>query len=274
VIDTHIHADHVSGARRLISSHDATLCLHHSAATTYPYHPLHDGDELELGQLRLRIWHTPGHRPELISILVADLERCLPPPLVLTGDSLLVGDVGRPDFAGGDAAAQYQSITRLLGLPDWVEVFPGHFEGPCGNDMWGRASTTIGFERLYNPLTRLDRERFMTVLSSSVPARPLNMCAIEATKRSLSKSWPHTWSAAAPIPHRVLPVQSSSMCASQRSMRKDMWRERSIWRRRSWLHIWTKYLVTGRCSSYARRASGRGAQPNSFSKWASWVRLP
>jgi rhodanese-related sulfurtransferase len=138
---------------------------------------------MELGQLRLRIWHTPGHRPELIAIQVADLERCHEPPLVLTGDSLLVGDVGRPDFAGGDADAQYQSITRLLGLPDWVEVFPGHFEGPCGNDMWGRTSTTIGFERLYNPLTRLDRERFVTVLSRSVPARPLNMCAIEATNR-------------------------------------------------------------------------------------------
>jgi glyoxylase-like metal-dependent hydrolase (beta-lactamase superfamily II)/rhodanese-related sulfurtransferase len=183
VIDTHIHADHLSGARRLASRHDATLCLHHAAATSYPYHPLHDGDELELGQLRLRIWHTPGHRPELISIQVADLERCHEPPLVLTGDSLLVGDVGRPDFAGGDAEAQYQSITRLLGLPDWVEVFPGHFEGPCGNDMWGRASTTIGFERLFNPLAQLDREDFVTVLSSSVPARPLNMCAIEATNR-------------------------------------------------------------------------------------------
>jgi hydroxyacylglutathione hydrolase len=183
VIDTHIHADHLSGARRLISRHDATLCLHHAAATTYPYQPLHDGDELELGQLRLRIWHTPGHRPELISILVADLERCTEPPLILTGDCLLVGDVGRPDFAGGDADAQYESITRLLGMPDWMEVFPGHFEGPCGNDMWGRASTTIGFERLYNPLAQLDRERFLTVLSSSVPARPLNMCAIEATNR-------------------------------------------------------------------------------------------
>jgi glyoxylase-like metal-dependent hydrolase (beta-lactamase superfamily II)/rhodanese-related sulfurtransferase len=185
VIDTHIHADHLSGARSLVSSHNATLCLHHAATTTYQYHALHDGDELELGQLRLRIWHTPGHRPELMSILVADLERCPEPPLVMTGDCLLAGDVGRPDFAGGDAGAQYESVTRLLGLPDWVEVFPGHFEGPCGNDMWGRSSTTIGFERLFNPLAGLARERFMKVLSTSVPARPLNMCAIEATNRGI-----------------------------------------------------------------------------------------
>jgi rhodanese-related sulfurtransferase len=126
----------------------------------------------------------------LISILVADLERCPSPPLVLTGDCLLAGDVGRPDFAGGDAGAQYESITRLLGMPDWVEVFPGHFEGPCGNDMWGRSSTTIGFERLFNPLAQLDRERFLTVLSSSVPARPLNMSAIEATNRGTKEM---TW---------------------------------------------------------------------------------
>ena len=79
--------------------------------------------------------------------------------MVLTGDSLLVGDVGRPDFGGGDAAAQYGSLTRLLRLPDWVAVFPGHFEGPCGKGMCGRPSTTIGFERLFNPLARMDQTR-------------------------------------------------------------------------------------------------------------------
>ena len=81
--------------------------------------------------------------------------------MVLTGDSLLVGDVGRPDFGGGDAAQQYESLTRLLRLPDWVAVFPGHFEGPCGKGMCGRPSTTIGFERLYNALARLDRGPFV-----------------------------------------------------------------------------------------------------------------
>ncbi len=183
VIDTHVHADHVSGARRLAATHGAELCLHESARVTYPFHPLADGDELAVGQLRLRVLHTPGHRPEMISLLVVNPPRSPEPSMVLTGDSLLVGDVGRPDFGGGDAAAQYESVTRLLRLPDWVAVFPGHFEGPCGKGMCGRPNTTVGFERLFNPLARLDRAPFVATLSNGVPARPLNMVAIEATNR-------------------------------------------------------------------------------------------
>src|SRR5262249_53358022 len=118
VIDTHVHADHVSGARTLAAAHGAALCLHESAKVTYPFTPLRDGQELELGQLRLRILHTPGHRPELISVLIINPERSPEPSMVLTGDSLLVGDVGRPDFGGGDAVDQYGSLTRLLRLPD------------------------------------------------------------------------------------------------------------------------------------------------------------
>jgi hydroxyacylglutathione hydrolase len=190
VIDTHVHADHVSGARELARKHGAELCLHESATVTYPFRPLKDGEDLPLGQLRLHIVHTPGHRPELISIMVSNPPRSPEPSMVLTGDSLLVGDVGRPDFGGGDAARQYDSLTRLLRLPDWVEVFPGHFEGACGKGMCGRPTTTIGFERLYNPLARLEREPFISTLSDSVPARPLNMVAIEATNRGAADmSW-------------------------------------------------------------------------------------
>ena len=86
-----------------------------------------------------------------------------------------MGDVGRPDFGGGDAQQQYDSVGKLLRLPDWVAVFPGHFEGPCGKGMCGRPSTTIGFERLFNPLARLDRELVREQLTEGVPARPLNM---------------------------------------------------------------------------------------------------
>jgi len=186
VIDTHIHADHVSGARRLAAAHEAELCLHEAAQVTYPFRPLRDGSELELGQLRLRVLHTPGHRPELISILIVNPPRSPEPSMVLTGDSLLVGDVGRPDFGGGDAAAQFDSLARLLRLPDWVAVFPGHFEGPCGKGMCGRPSTTLGFERLYNPLARLDRTQFVARLTQGLPPRPLNMTAIEATNRGLA----------------------------------------------------------------------------------------
>jgi hydroxyacylglutathione hydrolase len=183
VIDTHIHADHVSGARRLAAVHGAELCLHESARTTYPFRALRDGEELELGQLRLRVLHTPGHRPELISLLVVNPPRSPEPSMVLTADSLLVGDVGRPDFGGGDAADQFDSLNRLLRLPDWVAVFPGHFEGPCGKGMCGRPSTTIGFERLFNPLARLERGQFVSRLGQGLPPRPLNMTAIEATNR-------------------------------------------------------------------------------------------
>ena len=186
VIDTHVHADHISGGRRLAAEHGAELCLHESAKVTYPFRPLANGDELPLGQLKLRVIHTPGHRPELISILVINPPRSPEPSMVLTGDSLLVGDVGRPDFGGGDASAQFESITRLQRLPDCVAVFPGHFEGPCGKGMCGRPSTTIGFERLYSPLLHMDREPFVEALMNGIPARPLNMTAIEATNRGVT----------------------------------------------------------------------------------------
>src|SRR5438093_281234 len=110
--------------------------------------------------------------------------------MLLTGDCLLVGDMGRPDFGGGDASAQYESLNRLLRLPDWVAVFPGHFEGPCGKGMCGRPSTTIGFERLFNPLARLERADFVDTVMQGTPARPLNMAAIYATNRGVDdKPW-------------------------------------------------------------------------------------
>ena len=187
VIETHVHADHLSGARQLAATHGASLCLYESAQVAYPYCPLRDGEELALGQLRLRVWHTPGHRPELVSILIINPPRSPEPSMVLTGDSLLVGDVGRPDFGGGDSATQFESLRRLLRLPDWVAVFPGHFEGSCGKGMCGRSSTTIGFERRYNPLACLDRAAFLATITSDVPARPLNMTAIEATNSGVAE---------------------------------------------------------------------------------------
>jgi hydroxyacylglutathione hydrolase len=183
VIDTHVHADHVSGARRLVARCGGELCLHAAAAVAYPFRRLHDAEVLSLGQLRLRVMHTPGHRPEMISLLVVN-PPCSPEPLmVLTGDSLLVEDVGRPEFGGGDAAAQWESVTRLLRLPDGVTVFPGHFEA------LRMSSTTIGFERRFNSLARLEKEPFVARLTTGVPARPLNMTAIEATNRGTADAW-------------------------------------------------------------------------------------
>ena len=183
VIDTHIHADHISGARKLATATGAELCMYESADVLFAFRGLHDGERLPLGQLWLDIWHTPGHRPELISVLVTNPPRSEQPSMVLTGDALFCGDVGRPDFGGAEGAAQqYASVHRLLGLEDYVEVFPAHFEGSCGKGMCGRPTTTIGFERRFNPLLQLSREAFLKQ-AKEPPARPLNMNAIILTNR-------------------------------------------------------------------------------------------
>src|SRR5437764_711528 len=106
VIETHVHADHLSGARQLAARHGASLCLYESAQVAYPYRPLRDGEELALGQLRLRVWHTPGHRADLLTILLRNPPRSTEPSMVLIGDMPLVGDGGRPEFGGGGPSAQ------------------------------------------------------------------------------------------------------------------------------------------------------------------------
>lgn len=195
VIDTHIHADHVSGNRKLAAATGAALCLGADADVLFPFEPLRDGQVIHLGQLLLKVVHTPGHRPESISLLVSNPPRSPVASLVLSGDTLFVGDVGRPDFGGEDGARdQYRSVHKLLGLADFVEVFPAHFEGSCGRGMCGRPSTTIGFERLFNPALQLSEDEFIAY-ASQAPARPLNMDAIVATNRGAAEiEWaqPHT----------------------------------------------------------------------------------
>ena len=193
VIDTHLHADHISGNRKLAAATGAELCLHESADVLFPFRRLRDGEEIHLGTLLLRIAHTPGHRPESISIVLVNPPRSPEPSMVLSGDTLFVGDVGRPDFGGDEGARQeYQSVQRLLKLDDYVEVFPAHFEGFCGKGMCGRPSTTIGFERRFNPVLQLSESDFLA-MASEVPARPLNMTAILDTNRGAADySWVRT----------------------------------------------------------------------------------
>ena len=190
VIDTHIHADHVSGARKLAEATGATVCMHESAGVLFPFRALRDGERLELGQLWLDVWHTPGHRPEMISIVVTNTARSQTPGLVLTGDALFAGDVGRPDFGGSAGALQqYESVQRLLRLDDHVEVFPAHFEGSCGKGMCGRPTSTIGYERRFNPMLQLSRDGFLEALAET-PARPMNMNAIIPSNRgAASMDW-------------------------------------------------------------------------------------
>ncbi|HLZ31690.1 MAG TPA: MBL fold metallo-hydrolase [Chloroflexota bacterium] len=194
VIDTHLHADHVSGNRALAQAAGARVWLHASADVRFAFSPLVDGQELHLGQLIIQVVHTPGHRPESICLLVTNPPRSPMPSIILSGDTLFVGDVGRPDFGGPDGAlAQYDSINRLLRLEDYLEVFPAHFEGSCGKGMCGRPSTTIGFERRFNPILQLSAADFLRS-TSEVPARPLNMTAIMATNRGeadLAWAMPH-----------------------------------------------------------------------------------
>jgi hydroxyacylglutathione hydrolase len=159
VLETHTHADHVSGHGRLALEHGVPVSVHPLAGTDYPSEPLTDGAELEVGNVGLRVIHTPGHRPEHCCFAVTDRTRADEPWLLLTGDSLFVGDAARPDLAveaREGAEGLFQSLQRLLELADGVEVYPGHVAGSlCGKGMSSKASTTIGFERRFNPALAL-----------------------------------------------------------------------------------------------------------------------
>jgi glyoxylase-like metal-dependent hydrolase (beta-lactamase superfamily II)/rhodanese-related sulfurtransferase len=179
VLETHTHADHVSGHGRLALEHGIPIHVHPAAEATFPHQPLEDGTEIEVGDVVLRAIHTPGHRPEHCSFAVIDRSRAEEPWLVLTGDSLFVGDAGRPDLAveaREGAEGLFHSLRRLAELGDGVEVFPGHVAGSlCGAAMSSKASTTIGFERRFNPALRRELADFLAAALGPQPPRPPNM---------------------------------------------------------------------------------------------------
>ena len=179
VIDTHVHADHRSGGRELAQRVGACYCLHDSADVAISFTPLRDDEEIELGNTHVRVLHTPGHSPESMCLLVTDRKRGRDPWFVLTGDTLFVGAVGRPDLPGRareNAADLYTSLhEKLLTLPDDVEIYPGHFSGSlCGAGLSGKPTSTIAFERRWNPMLSLDRDAFIEALAN-VPAKPDEM---------------------------------------------------------------------------------------------------
>jgi glyoxylase-like metal-dependent hydrolase (beta-lactamase superfamily II) len=190
VIDTHVHADHRSGGVALADATDASYRLHELADVRVPFTPMRDGEGIDLGNTRIRVVHTPGHSPESVSLVVTDLKRGSDPWFVLTGDTLFVGAVGRPDLPGRareNAAQLYTSIhERLLALPDDLEIYPGHFSGSlCGVGLSGKPSSTIAFERRWNPTLSLNQDAFVAALAD-VPAKPAEMEQILASNRGVA----------------------------------------------------------------------------------------
>ncbi len=182
VLETHTHADHVSGHGRLALEHDLPVHVHPAGEPAFASVALEPGGEVRVGDVRISVLHTPGHRPEHCCFVVTDLARAEEPWFVLTGDSLFVGDAARPDLAVGAAEGArhlFASLGTLLELPDGVEVYPGHVSGSlCGAGMSSKASSTIGYERRWNRATVLrDRglQAFVTERAATGAARPPNL---------------------------------------------------------------------------------------------------
>jgi hydroxyacylglutathione hydrolase len=188
VIDTHIHADHVSATRQLAVAANATLYLGAGAEVGFDFAPMKDSDVLEVGNRRGRVIHTPGHTPEHVSLLFDDW-------FLLTGDTLFVGDVGRVDLALADvdeaevrgrAKTLHDSLHRLLELRDDIEVYPGHYAGStCGRGMDGKPTSTIGRERRTNPALQLGLEDFVEFQLRTFPPLPQDFHAIKRSNVGL-----------------------------------------------------------------------------------------
>jgi glyoxylase-like metal-dependent hydrolase (beta-lactamase superfamily II) len=186
VIDTHVHADHISGGRRLAAATGAEYVLFEGADAAYPFRGVADGDVLELGNVSLEVLHTPGHTPEHVSLLVMDRARGEEPWFVLTGHTLMVGDMGRTELASSameGARALFESAERLRLLDDHLEIFPGAYSGSvCGRALSGKPSSTIGFERRLNrAFAETDREAFTQLMLRDIPPRPAGADAIRAS---------------------------------------------------------------------------------------------
>jgi hydroxyacylglutathione hydrolase len=192
VFETHVQADHVSGLPLLVEATGATAYLPEGAALKFPHTALAHGEVVELGNTVVEALATPGHAPAHHAYVVADRRRGSEEPwLVFTGDSLLVGDVGRPDLhASGDpvplARRLFESIGRLLELPDHVLVYPSHYGGSvCGRGLSANPFSSIGFERRHNSSLRHgDAESFARALLEDVPPPPADQAAIVAANRT------------------------------------------------------------------------------------------
>jgi glyoxylase-like metal-dependent hydrolase (beta-lactamase superfamily II) len=177
VIDTHVHADHLSSGLELARAAGAEYALHESAGAMYDFRALRDGERLELGNVLLEVLHVPGHTPEHLALLVTDRVRSAEPWLVLSGHTLMVGDMGRTELATTaveGASALFESAEHLRALPDYVALLPGAFSGSvCGRGLSGNPTSTIGFERRFNRAFSLtNRDDFLAYMMRDTPPRP------------------------------------------------------------------------------------------------------
>lgn len=190
VIDTHLHADHISSGRALAEAAGAEYVLFAGAAVAYPFRGVHDGDVLELGNTLMKVLHTPGHTPEHISLVVTDLRRADEPWFVLTGHTLMVGDLGRTELATSaeeGVRTLFRSAQRLKSLPDHLEVLPGAYSGSvCGRSLSGKPMSTIGFEKRHNKAFRIeDEEAFVRAMLTDIPPAPPQAAQIRAANSGI-----------------------------------------------------------------------------------------
>lgn len=192
VVESHVQADHLSAGRALAESTGAPYVAHHAAPLAFPFQPVRDGDLIDAGNVQVTVWETPGHSDDSISLLVTDRSRADEPWLVLTGDTLFVGDAGRPDLHGEGNAERlagllHESLLRLASLPDYVALYPSHFSGSvCGRGLSATPASTLGFERRYNgALQPRTREEFITYMLSDLPAQPEDFARIRLANRGV-----------------------------------------------------------------------------------------
>jgi hydroxyacylglutathione hydrolase len=186
VVDTHVHADHISGGRRLAEMTGARYVLHTSCGAGYEFFPVGDGDNLDLGNVQVRVLHTPGHTPEHISLLVTDKTRGPEPWFLLSGHTLMVGDLGRTELASSaeqGARSLFETVQKLKSLPDYLEVLPGAYSGSvCGRSLSGKPMSTIGFERRFNKAFQIDdKDEFVRHMTQNIPTPPPEAAKIRAT---------------------------------------------------------------------------------------------
>lgn len=185
VIDTHIHADHISSGRELAKAAGAEYVLFADADVNFPFKGVRDGDVLELGNVVIKVVHTPGHTPEHISLVVTDRTRSQDPWFILTGHTLMVGDLGRTELATNaeeGARILYRTAQDLKALPDYLEVLPGAYSGSvCGRSLSGKPTSTIGFEKRNNKVLLIENEdEFVRLMTANIPVPPDGAAAIRA----------------------------------------------------------------------------------------------